>query len=41
MSTFVLLAHFDIDRGSVIKGQYPRRIGVSESHLAELMLPGA
>jgi hypothetical protein len=37
-NTYLLLAHFDIDKGSVIKAQYPR-MGVAEGNLAELMLP--
>lgn len=36
---FVLLAQFDIDKGSVIKMQYPKPTGVDEQLLAELMLP--
>eukprot|EP00026_Physarum_polycephalum_P003239 Phypoly_transcript_03249.p1 GENE.Phypoly_transcript_03249~~Phypoly_transcript_03249.p1 ORF type:complete len:784 (+),score=142.64 Phypoly_transcript_03249:155-2506(+) len=36
---FILLAQFDIDKGSVIKHQYPKPTGVDEQLLAELMLP--
>lgn len=35
----VLIAHFDIDKGSIIKHQYPEKLAVPESTLAELMLP--
>ncbi|KAJ2848010.1 hypothetical protein J3B02_004043, partial [Coemansia erecta] len=36
---YVLLAEFDIDRGAILKHQYPRPTGADDSHLAELMLP--
>eukprot|EP01111_Echinosteliopsis_oligospora_P018977 TRINITY_DN8966_c0_g1_i1.p1 TRINITY_DN8966_c0_g1~~TRINITY_DN8966_c0_g1_i1.p1 ORF type:complete len:669 (+),score=182.08 TRINITY_DN8966_c0_g1_i1:232-2238(+) len=36
---YILLAQFDIDKGSVIKHQFPRPTGVEEQLLAELMLP--
>jgi hypothetical protein len=31
---YVLLAHFDIDRGSIIKAQYPQAMGVPERYLS-------
>jgi len=36
---FVLLAEFDIDRGSTLAHQYPAPIGHDDHILAELMLP--
>ncbi|KAK0522061.1 hypothetical protein OC834_006426 [Tilletia horrida] len=36
---FVLLAEFDIDRGSTLAHQYPATIGHDDHILAELMLP--
>lgn len=36
---FVLLAEFDIDRGSIIRRQYPDVTGIAENTLAESMLP--
>ncbi|KAJ2557583.1 hypothetical protein EV175_001251 [Coemansia sp. RSA 1933] len=36
---YILLAEFDIDRGAILKHQYPRPTGADDSHLAELMLP--
>eukprot|EP01084_Bolivina_argentea_P126964 224657_1 len=36
---FVLLAEFDIDKGSTVRHQYPRRCPISENILADLMLP--
>lgn len=36
---FILVAAFDIDRGSVMEHQYPGPISGDESMLAELMLP--
>jgi hypothetical protein len=35
----VLFAEFDIDKGSVLRVQYPRQISEDEGLLAELMLP--
>ena len=37
--SYLIVSHFDIDRGSIVKDQYPTKMGVSESYLAELMLP--
>ncbi|KAJ2659745.1 hypothetical protein IWW48_003346 [Coemansia sp. RSA 1200] len=36
---YILLAEFDIDRGAILKHQYPQPTGADDSHLAELMLP--
>lgn len=36
---FILVATFDIDRGSVMEHQYPEPISGDETMLAELMLP--
>lgn len=36
---YILVAGFDIDRGSVVEHQYPAPIGGDEHMLAELMLP--
>jgi Docking domain of Afi1 for Arf3 in vesicle trafficking len=36
---YVLLAEFDIDKGSVLKHEFPRSTGVEHSFLAEKMLP--
>lgn len=36
---YILVASFDIDRGSVMEHQYPAAISGDESMLAELMLP--
>ena len=36
---YVLLAEFDIDKGSLIKHQYPKRCPISPNILADLMLP--
>jgi len=36
---FVILAEFDIDKGSVVRAQYPAPSGIPESKLSELMLP--
>lgn len=36
---YILLASFDIDRGSVMEHQYPGPVGGDEQMLAELMLP--
>jgi Docking domain of Afi1 for Arf3 in vesicle trafficking len=36
---YILVASFDIDRGSVMEHQYPRPISGDENMLAELMLP--
>ena len=36
---FVILAEFDIGLGSVIREQVPRATGVSDTFLAEAMLP--
>ncbi|KAL1311736.1 hypothetical protein AAFC00_001831 [Neodothiora populina] len=36
---YILVASFDIDRGSVMEHQYPAPIGGDEHMLAELMLP--
>ena len=36
---YILVASFDIDRGSVMEQQYPAPIGGDEHMLAELMLP--
>lgn len=36
---YILVASFDIDRGSVMEHQYPAAIGGDEHMLAELMLP--
>lgn len=36
---YILVASFDIDRGSVMEHQYPGAISGDESMLAELMLP--
>lgn len=36
---YVLLAEFDIDKGSVLRHQYPQPTGYKESFLAEAMLP--
>jgi hypothetical protein len=36
---FVLLAEFDIDRGSVVRRQFPDVTGIGENTLAEAMLP--
>ena len=35
----VLFAEFDIDKGSVLRVQYPQQISEDEGLLAELMLP--
>lgn len=35
----VLVAEFDIDKGSVIRAQYPAPVDAAEDALAELMLP--
>ncbi|KCV73453.1 hypothetical protein H696_00987 [Fonticula alba] len=37
--SYVLLAEFDIDKGSVLSSQYPSETGVDVQLLAELMLP--
>ncbi|KAG8907144.1 hypothetical protein FRB99_005252 [Tulasnella sp. 403] len=37
--SFVLLAEFDIDQGSVLSHEYPYPTGVDEQLLAELMIP--
>ena len=36
---YILVASFDIDRGSVMEHQYPGPISGDETMLAELMLP--
>lgn len=36
---YILVASFDIDRGSIMEHQYPEPIGGDENMLAELMLP--
>ncbi|EMC94830.1 hypothetical protein BAUCODRAFT_112001 [Baudoinia panamericana UAMH 10762] len=36
---YILVASFDIDRGSVMQHQYPAAVGGDEHMLAELMLP--
>eukprot|EP01083_Nonionella_stella_P141388 435524_1 len=36
---YVIVAEFDIDKGSVIRQQYPEACGISEGVLADLMLP--
>ncbi|KAJ1719454.1 hypothetical protein LPJ53_005790 [Coemansia erecta] len=36
---YILVAEFDIDRGAILRHQYPRATGADDSHLAELMLP--
>lgn len=36
---FVLLAEFDIDKGSVLREQYPSPTQIKETSLAEIMLP--
>eukprot|EP01083_Nonionella_stella_P197304 725534_1 len=36
---FVLLAEFDIDKGSTVRHQYPKPCPISENILADLMLP--
>jgi hypothetical protein len=36
---YILVASFDIDRGSVMENQYPAAISGDETMLAELMLP--
>ncbi|SMR42221.1 unnamed protein product [Zymoseptoria tritici ST99CH_3D1] len=36
---YILVASFDIDRGSIMEHQYPSPVGGDESMLAELMLP--
>lgn len=36
---YVLLAEFDIDKGSTVRHQYPKPCAVSENILADLMLP--
>jgi len=36
---YILVASFDIDRGSVLEHQYPTPVGGDEHMLAELMLP--
>lgn len=36
---YILVASFDIDRGSVMEHQYPASVGGDEYMLAELMLP--
>jgi hypothetical protein len=36
---YILVASFDIDRGSVMEHQYPGPISGDENMLAELMLP--
>ena len=36
---YILVASFDIDRGSIMEHQYPAPIGGDENMLAELMLP--
>lgn len=36
---YILVASFDIDRGSIMEHQYPASIGGDEPMLAELMLP--
>ncbi|KAH8925416.1 spindle pole body interacting protein [Atractiella rhizophila] len=38
-ATFVLLAEFDVDRGTTLEHQFPCPTGVNEQTLAELMLP--
>ncbi|KAG8922709.1 hypothetical protein FRC01_013697 [Tulasnella sp. 417] len=38
-ASFILLAEFDIDQGSVLSHQYPYPTGVDEQLLAELMIP--
>ncbi len=35
---FVLLSHFDIDRGSIVKHQYPRKMGISEGYVLSLTI---
>ena len=35
----VLFAEFDIDKGSVLRQQYPEKVSDDEGLLAELMLP--
>ena len=37
--SYEIVAHFDIDKGSVVKFQYPAKMSVPETILAELMLP--
>ncbi|KAF8343108.1 docking domain of Afi1 for Arf3 in vesicle trafficking-domain-containing protein [Cantharellus anzutake] len=37
--SFVLLAEFDIHKGSIIRHQYPYPTGTNETYLAELMIP--
>ena len=37
---YVLLAEFDIDKGSTLREAYPQRVpGYDDSHFAEIMLP--
>ena len=36
---YILVASFDIDRGSIMEHQYPHAISPDENMLAELMLP--
>ena len=36
---YILVASFDIDRGSIMENQYPAAISGDETTLAELMLP--
>ena len=36
---YVLLAEFDIDKGSTVRHQYPKTCPISENILADLMLP--
>lgn len=36
---YAMVAEFDIDKGSVLRHQYPEPLGIKESHLAEEMLP--
>jgi hypothetical protein len=36
---YILIAEFDIDKGSTVKHQYPDRVGVPDNNLAECMLP--
>ncbi|GAA5821503.1 hypothetical protein JCM3770_000601, partial [Rhodotorula araucariae] len=38
-ATYILLAEFDIDQGSILKHQYPAPTGTDEHLLAEHMLP--
>lgn len=35
----LLVAEFDIDKGSVLRHTYPRELGMASSALAEAMLP--